>query len=538
MSRMTVVSVSATLTCATVLAAWSAVRAPRLEATVPVEDPRLNVLVIVWDTVRADRLSPYGAERPTTPWLAEASRDAVVFEQAHSPGIWTLPAHASMFTGLPPESTGADERWIWLDGHHTTLAEHFADQGFGTFAMAANPLLCDQTNLLQGFRVQWQTYDPRHRGQARALTQAKLIEGDRSQELAPDWEAPSHGATNAEWARARFKDAAPLVGEKFLSWVDHRKDPDAPFLAYLNLMEAHTPRLPSAEARKSVINDDRIERRALRTDASHIRLHFYNFRKQRYSKRDLEAINAVYDATLRDLDDATQAVFAGLEERGLLQSTVIVLTSDHGENLGEHHLFNHRFALWQTLTHVPLIVWHPQLGPARRPAPVSTRDLFGTLARLAHVDVPDGLGDWWTAPSPAVSWLAKPLRREIETVKKVHSSVEVEPWIRSGHALVRGTDKVMALSDGTIEVYDLAEDPKEEDPVDDASLQDALLADLKAYQATVPAYDPSLRGPEDQPMVVRASQDELREHLTALGYVVEDPSESTSSEDGTDGSIE
>lgn len=521
MSRSAVVSISATTTCALALAAYAAWR-PTPVPPPPLPHDPLNVLVVVWDTVRADRLSPWGAERPTTPWLAEAARDAVLFEQAHSPGIWTLPAHASMFTGLPPETTGADERWLWLDGHHRTVAEHFADQGYATFAMAANTLLCDDTNLLQGFRVRWASYDPRHRHAARELTMAKLMPGDVSQELAPGYEPPAHGARNAEWSRARFKESAPLISDRFLAWVDHRKDPEAPFFAYVNFMEAHTPRLPSEASREAVIDNRWTIRRGLTTPASHIRLHFYNFGKQRYSPRDKQAINAVYDATLRDLDDATRDLFAGLEDRGLLDDTIVVLTSDHGENLSDHGLFNHRFALWETLTHVPLVVWHPQLGPGRRPDPVSTRDLFGTVARLAHVDVPDGLGDWWTAPSPVVTWLAEPLRREIETVKAVHPSVEVEPWLKSGHAVVRGTDKLITLSDGTEAVYDLAGDSGETTPIDDPERLASLRADLEAYLGTVAPYDPSLRGDGDQPVHVRASQGELRKHLEALGYVVDD----------------
>ncbi|MEM6930567.1 MAG: sulfatase-like hydrolase/transferase, partial [Myxococcota bacterium] len=337
MNRVTVASVSAGLTAAVVVSVWAWMRSPTPEVPdVPPPQGDRDVLVIVWDTVRADRMSLYGAERPTTPWLDEAASSAVVFEQAHSPGIWTLPSHASMFTGLPSETTGADERWLWLDAHHTTLAEHLTERGYGTFAMAANPLLNRETNLLQGFRVQWATYDPRHRGQARAMTLAKLIVGDRSQELSRDWKPPSHGASNAEWQRADYKDSADLVVERLLAWIDNRKDPDAHFFAFVNLMEAHTPRLPSMASREAVIDDPRIIRRGLQTDAGHINLHFYNFGKKRYSRRDLEGINGVYDATLRDLDLATRRIFEGLERRGLLDDMMVVLTSDHGENLGDH----------------------------------------------------------------------------------------------------------------------------------------------------------------------------------------------------------
>ncbi len=283
-------------------------------------------------------------------------------------------------------------------------------------------------------------------------------------------------------------------------------------------MEAHTPRLPSSASRDAVIGDPDVVARGLATDAAHIRLHFYNFGKTPYTVPELQAIGAVYDAALRDLDDATRRLFEGLDERGLLDETVVVLTSDHGENLGDHGLFNHRFALWRTLTHVPLVVWHPDLSGERRSEPVSTRDLFGTVARLSRVRPPAGLGDWFEDPSPAATWLAEPLRREIETVQNVHPDVELGPWMKSGHALVVGRHKIVATSDGEVDVYDLEADPGELWPLDDAGLERRLERELGAYLDGVAAPEPDRRTPSDVPVHQRAEDDELTENLGALGY--------------------
>jgi len=478
----------------------------------PAQAP-LNVVIVVWDTVRADRLSPWGAERPTTPWLAEAVDRGVVFDNAHSPAVWTLPSHASMFTGLPAESTGSDERWQWLDDRHVTVAEHFAAHGYDTFAMAANPMLSDRTNLLQGFGVRWASFDGTHRDRAGAATLAKLVPGDRSQELAPDWVPPAHAESRPTWW---FKEAAPLITEATLAWIDDRDDA-TPFFAYLNWMEAHTPRLPAMASRRAVIGDEATIERGLQTDAAFIRLHFANFGHEAYSPLEIEAMRAVYDATLRDLDDAMRLLFEGLERRDLLERTVVVLVSDHGESLGDHGLHNHRFGLWESLTHVPLVVWHPELAPERRREPVSTRDLFGTVARLAGIAVPRGSGDWWTAPSPVVAWLGEPLEREIQIVREVHPSVEIEPWMRSGHALVQGHHKLIDMSDDDARLYDLRADPHELRPLDAPVRRDQLARALRAYLEGAPRYRPELRTGADRPS--RGSQDELREHLEALGYL-------------------
>ncbi len=519
MSRTTTAAAAVTLGVV-VLAAigWWAQRSSPLTDEVPARRP--NVLIVVWDTVRADRLSLYGHHRPTTPALDRRATSARVFESAHSPGIWTLPAHAAMFTGLPAQSTGADERWLWLDGYHLTAAEHFGEAGWDTFSFAANALLSADTNLLQGFRVQWNSYAGRAAPLAKAATRRKILPEDASNELAPGWSRPSHGATNAEWGRAIYKEAGPVIATGFLKWVDERRTPDAPFFAYLNLMEAHTPRLPSMTSRRAVLADDpELIPLGLQTDQAHIKLHFYNFGHQDYSQRELQAIRGVYDATLRDLDDATETILAGLESRGMLDDTIVVLTSDHGENLGDHGLFNHRFALWQSLTRVPLVVWGPGIESGRVAEPVSTQSLFATLCGLTELACPDTVmttGTWFE-PGPAITHMATPLKREIDTVAAIHPEIEVEPWMRSGHAVVADGLSVQRLDDGTIRAFDLQADPHEQMPLD-SSRAVPLLDVLDGWLATVPAYDRGARGPGDDPAHVRASQEELRAQLEALGY--------------------
>jgi arylsulfatase A-like enzyme len=496
------------------------------------DDKPPNVLIVLWDTVRADRLSIYGYERPTTPRMAAFAEEAAVYEHAWSPGIWTLAAHAAVFTGMPVESTGADERWLWLDGTHTTMAEHFHGNGYDTFSFAANALLASDTNLVQGFRVVFNTWQGRIRERARRLTLAKLIPGDRSNELAPGWRPPDHGATNAEWAKAEYKEAAPVIAEGFLKWLEVRPQPEQPFFAYLNMMEAHTPRIPSMAARKAVIGDDALIQKGLEVDAGHINLHFYNFGKHDYSDGELLAINAVYDATLRDLDDATADLMDELAGRGVLEDTIVVLTSDHGENLGDHHLFNHRFAMHDSLLHVPLLIHYPKgLEPGRHSDPVSTVDLFATLCALTGLQCPESAiaSHSLLVPRPEapVAYMAMPLEREIRTVKAVHPDVEVGPWLRTGHATVIDGHKLVQWQGGHQDVFDLRADPGEAHPLlqDSSATFSQLSGRLDAWRAWVPAYDPATRGPGDQPANVRASQRDLRNQLEALGYIQEDEGE-------------
>ncbi|MEQ1567093.1 MAG: sulfatase [Myxococcota bacterium] len=516
MKRWIAVTAVVALAAGAVAIGWSTVGRPR----------RPNVLVILWDTTRADHLSVYGYRRPTTPQLDAFAAEGAVFERASSPGIWTLPSHASLFTGLAPESHGANERWMWLDDRFLTVAEHFGANGYATFTMAANTLLCDETNLVQGFDVQLNTFRGKVSKAAKAATHRKVLPNDSSNELAPNWRPPSHGAHNAEWARAAYKEAAPIVTQALVEWIDRRKTQDKPFFAFLNLMEAHTPRVPSMESRRRVLADDpELIDLGLQTDAGHINLHFYNFGKVEYTDRQLEAITGVYDAALGDLDLATGALFDALDQRGVLDDTIVVFTSDHGENLGDHHLFNHRFALWDSLVHVPLIVRGPGVPVGRFDRPVSTLDLFATVSRLAGLPRPPGISDhdWFDGPAaPAVTHLAPPLSREITTVKNVYPDVALEPWMKSGHAVVEDGAKLVRLSDGTRALYDLRADPGELSPLDDPARADALDRQIDAWLGRWPPYDEAARGPNDQPNHVRASQEDLRSELEALGYTVDD----------------
>ena len=112
-----------------------------------------NVLFVVWDTVRADRLSVYGHDKPTTPFLESIAARSVVFDRAISPSFWTLPSHASMFTGLAASVHGADADYHWLDNHFVTLAEHFGTNGYDTYAWSSNPNISRTANTTQGFET-------------------------------------------------------------------------------------------------------------------------------------------------------------------------------------------------------------------------------------------------------------------------------------------------------------------------------------------------------------------------------------------------
>lgn len=509
----TAVGVAALLAAATLL--W-----PRPEPTRP------NVLLVVWDTVRADHLSLYGYGRPTTPKLEAWAADATVYERAWSPAMWTLPSHAAMFTGLPASSHGAHGGHRWLDERYETLAETLHDAGYDTAALSSNVFASPMANLTQGFQAVQTSY-PRRKGEDRALVEAarrhsgrKRIERDASSEISPAFT----GDRRDGWSRAAFKDAAPVLVDALFGWLDDRAEPERPWFAFLNLMEAHTPRIPSEAARAALLEPDVLER-GLQTDASLFAFNEYIVGRRTYSEPELEAIRGVYDATLRELDDATAALIDRLEARGDLDDTVVILVSDHGESLGEHGLFEHRYGVWETLLHVPLVVRWPGRAPAGRVAePVSTLDVYATVLDAAEVPAPRQtpsrslLGRQPHAPvlfAEMIDPFIAPLRHAL----RAHPDVDPTPFARSYAVVREGADKLIVASDGGRLLFDLHADPgelrdrSEAEPDRVRALEEAHAAWLERQ---VP-YDPAGATERDR-KGAKARSMGTQQMLEALGY--------------------
>ncbi len=497
--------------------------APQADPLDPVpEGP--NVLVILWDTVRADRMSLYGHTRPTTPKLDAFAEDAAVFENAISPGMWTLPTHASFFTGLPPQTHGANATHRWLDDHHETLAERFDEAGWDTFAFSSNLVAGQLMNVTQGFDKQFFTYKEPYKAKARAATMKKLIQADESTEMSPSWEKGTERDADF-WQNAVFKDAAPLMSSEFLRWVDERQAQERPFFAYLNFMEAHTPRVPSQSARERVLDAETLQQ-GLTTDQSLFTEVAWIVGKHEYTDTQMKAIEGVYDASLVDLDDATATLLAGLESRGVLDDTVVVLLSDHGESLGEHHLLEHRYGLWNTLIHVPLVIRYPDKVPAgRRADTVSTMDLFATLHSLAGLELPDNPALRSTdlfaegRDARAFATMQDPYASTLCAVYRAHPDADYEPWLQTWDAVVEDQLKWLASSEGRSELFDLTADPGELTSVHGQKGEelDRMSGLWDAWAAGLTAYDPNKQSERDK-RAGRASAGDAA-MLEALGYL-------------------
>ena len=340
-----------------------------------------SVVFVVLDTVRKDRLGPYGYDRGTTPELDAFADEAAVFEEAVAPAPWTLPVHASMFTGLYPGEHGADQESPYLEGA-ATLAESLSAGGVATACFSANAWITPYTGLTRGFDVHDNFFEVMPGGFLsgplarlwRTVNDHERLRGfaDRAVELGNAAHERLAGGRGADSKTPRAIDRA----------IDFLGSNDAAF-CFLNLMDAHLPYYPPAEYADAF---------APGVDASAV---CQNAKEFNAGARDIDAdewdaIRGLYDAEIRHLDAEVGRLFDWLRSAGRWEETLVVVCADHGELHGEHGLYGHEFAVYEPLVNVPLFVKAPGLGAGRRSEQTELVGLYDTVLDFAGVDPVDG----------------------------------------------------------------------------------------------------------------------------------------------------
>jgi arylsulfatase A-like enzyme len=431
-----------------------------------------NVVLLTLDTVRADRMGLYGHAVRNTPRLEQLARQATLYRRAQAAGSWTVPGHASIFTGRAPFEHGADtlapepgtegqERVRPLDPSHVTLAESLHELGYQSAAIVANAgYLAPRWGLDQGF----DTY---------------VVQ----------------------------RGHADVVTGRAIEWLDKERARDKPFFLFVNYMDAHRPY--NARERPGLLP------RPVGPDKGHALRALYAAAMPNTGPPPAELMQTVsdqYDTAIANLDEQLGALFESLQGSGLYDDTVIVVTSDHGEFLGEHNLVEHSKDVYQEVIGIPLLVKAPRQAQAAVEERLASQvdvprlvlqHLPRALASRVEARYPDTLG---AHPVIAENYYAR--------AKDLYG----QPWSarlqRVRTALYDGPMKLIHSSDGRHELYDLQKDPREtrdlmtERPELAASLQRGLSSFRKSRVAWGGPARPA------QPL----SDDELEE-LRALGYV-------------------
>ncbi len=455
--------------------------------------PARNLVLIVLDTTRPDWSSAYGGGHPTTPFLAEFARAGTRYERAYSSSSWTLPAHATLFTGLPPEGHRATQTTEQVDPDVPLLGEALARAGFQTAGISNNAWVGARSGLSRG--VESWVHPPK--------VKFPWLRG----EIDPD-----------DPVLARTPSVAAVE-----SWLATERDPERPFFLFVNLMEPHEPYaapLCVAEPFLPVASDARLKVEIARLYPQWaadpiVRRHY----DQGLSDPEWTTLRGLYRAGLRYVDDVARQIVELVDAASPADETLIVIASDHGENLGDHGHIGHMFNLYDSNLRVVLVARGPGFERGEVVStPVHLADVHATLLAAAGAERPPnsfGVDLRRDAPGDRVftAFLDTPLL-SLRRLRTPAGDALARPFERQLWAAVGPRYKLIAGSDGSEELYDLSRDPDEQRPLAPADVPSGALADLRSALDGARAAQAAA-----EPMTPPPMDEETRQALGALGYV-------------------
>jgi arylsulfatase A-like enzyme len=367
---------------------------PRAQNTPP------NLLLVTFDTTRADRLPAYGYRQALTPAIGRLAREGIVFSNAYAPAVQTLPSHASLLTGLYPITTNVMSNGQRLEPDALTLAEILQDAGYRTGAIVATAPLMEVFGLAQGFV----TYDDEFEDSLIARSIKGIFRFFTSHRVNIRTTRPADrvAALSQQWLRK-----AARSGQPFFLWV--------------HFIEPHSP---------------------------------YDRRRGFGSRARGGTVNAAYVSEIEFADHHLGLVLDELDDLGLTNRTLTVFTADHGESLGEDGYTGHRAEVFERIIRVPLIVRLPDgiRAGSRISTPAQLVDVAPTVLDLLHLQPPG-------AQFQGVNLLTFPAERPRKIVATAAEVLTRSP-IRIA-MIYRGRKYVRWPESGEQALYDLAKDPQE-----------------------------------------------------------------------------
>lgn len=351
-----------------------------------------NVLLVVLDSTRARNCGVYGYRRETTPFLsAWTEEEAVRFEQARSPSIHSIASHTSIFTGYEVEEHNVTEHKSFVKPESTVWDSLSTNHGYDTGLFTPNVIVAQTSNLSESFdtclgpkRAKFRLFDE---GLAPLDLQGNQTRREYARE-ALKHDNPVRSLLNGVYKKLESRggahdpesEAADVYVDEFLDWIDSCS---GPWAACVNLMDTHTPFEPTPE--HDLWSDDAADRAREEIRNGEVPAPF----TEAYWDH-LEALEPLYDGTIRQADAAIERLVDALQDRGALDDTLLVITSDHGEGFGERselestvRLRHHSWGISEVLTHVPLVVRPPGGSDSRTVDRAATLTRFPTAVQAA-----------------------------------------------------------------------------------------------------------------------------------------------------------
>ncbi len=453
---------------------------------------KCNVVLLVLDSVRKDHMSCYGYERETTPNCDRIASQGIRFTRATAASCWTIPSHASLFTGLYPSQHGVDLDTAYLGAGTPTLASYLTSRGYATGSISCNGFITERTNLTHGFELSIDAV--RLRGRGRWV--GRLVR-------------PFH----RRWQRWTARDRGARHATKLaLKWLRRRSDEGRPFFLFMNYMDCHLPyRLKGEPRYRFLAESERARADSVPQDPFAVMA-----RRAEMTPQDLDYLQALYDGCLRYLDDHVGVVDAALHELGLADDTLFIVTSDHGESFGEHGLLDHQYGLYEPLLSVPLVFRLPGQADAGAVSDqlVQHVDILATVADVIGGEIPfDHSGVSVFEASQRDVSLAEYLVPNVKAIRRRFPEADVSRFDVPLRSISTAHHKLIARQDGTVELYDLVADPNEERNI--AIAEPELVSRLGERMSELLGGWPQAGG-EGRSL---DEMDEMRDRLRALGYI-------------------
>jgi len=349
---------------------------------------RLNIVVLVVDSLRAQSLDQADAQRPRTPFLDNLSGASVAFQRAYATECWTLPAHLSMFTGLLPSEHGAHFQTMTYARRTPPIAEILAASGYHTELVTRN-FVFDGTILgvTRGFQAESRPLAPLSRASLIGLFLAFAKPRVRRHIRTTGFFHPRHSDQRAfvrSFARS-LMPADDLALGHVLEVMARCRRAQRPYFVFCNLYDVHAPYPPAARSLLEPWDSVRHAAENLAFPAHFAKLGQHAYLRSGFSLSPWgrEVLRNRYHRAIALMDDKLAAFHAAARADSLLDDTLLIVTSDHGEAFGEHGLYLHDASVYDTHLHVPLWIQSPSLTPAAVEDVVSTKELFGVMLAAA-----------------------------------------------------------------------------------------------------------------------------------------------------------
>ncbi|MFC6864696.1 sulfatase [Halomicroarcula sp. GCM10025817] len=480
----------------------------------------MNVVLVVMDTVR-HRSFDIGGDADVP--LAEVSTDMTMLTNAFATAPWTLPSHGSLFTGTYPSKHGAHAGHKRLETDVTTLAEVLAANGHETVAVSNNTWISEEFGFEQGFETFYKTWQyiqsetdfgtiARQEEGVAKITQAvkTIFDGNPITNLA--------NATYGQFFRKANDDGAARTNKWIESWLSTRDD-RRPFFLFVNYLEPHLEYRPPkqhavAQLPDGISYDDAM---AVSQDAWG-----YITGTVELTDDDFEILRSLYRAEIAYLNERIATLVDALEAAGKWENTLFLVTSDHGENIGEHGLMDHQYALYDTLLHVPLFIHGGPFDGGDVNDLVQLTDIPPTVLDVLNIDAPEAFKQFqgtsfhpdadetrefavaeYLAPQPSMSALKKRVGELTDSVRMYDRSLRA---LRTDHyKYIRG-------SDGSQELYDVKIDPDETDNIAEAEQEVVAKLDQQLDE-WLDSFEHAKNADEV------AMDDDTKSRLEELGYL-------------------